>query len=490
MGRSVAIVERLESKSKVIAVSVSADGSSSAFAERERVVITGGPVIECIGVTAIRYIADNQLLVAHRSGLTCYSDAEEIWQHTDDTGAEKLAVGRGFVVYSDGLGRTHVLNERGDAIFDADIQNTLHIAIGSSLAIADEAGNVRAFSWDGELIWQRPQRGTVGEVITALGWNGDAIIVAREGHGLVPGEEEAIEVECWRNGKLIERNEPKARVVALDGVWQGLDMGGVQHYGEVVAEIQHPIRNMIDGGERVLATAWFHVYLINKDGISWSVEHQGMTEHCAASADWSVVMIGGEDQNDWTESEPVIIINANAEPSDITETAGAMPDWGEAPAIEIDAGDLYGKDEAFEALVAIDDQSKSQSTADMSLLMGMLDDDEEETQVNAEEAYDLMAELKTAIDENIPPKADSGSDRTVKSDEDGKALVTLDGSSSYDPQERIESWQWIDSTGKEISDKPKVKVKISIGVHRFDLRVRDRDGSWTSDSLSITVESI
>ena len=166
------------------------------------------------------------------------------------------------------------------------------------------------------------------------------------------------------------------------------------------------------------------------------------------------------------------------------------PDWGEAPAIEIDAGDLYGKDEAFEALVAIDDQSKSQSTADMSLLMGMLDDDEEETQVNAEETYDLMAELKTAIDENIPPKADSGSDRTVKSDEDGKALVTLDGSSSYDPQERIESWQWIDSTGKEISDKPKVKVKISIGVHRFDLRVRDRDGSWTSDSLSITVESI
>jgi hypothetical protein len=167
-----------------------------------------------------------------------------------------------------------------------------------------------------------------------------------------------------------------------------------------------------------------------------------------------------------------------------------MPDWGEAPAIEIDAGDLYGKDEAFEALVAIDDQSKSQSTADMSLLMGMLDDDEEETKVNAEEAYDLMAELKTAIDEKIPPKADSGSDRVIKSDEDGKALVTLDGSSSYDPQERIESWQWIDSTGKEISDKPKVKVKISIGVHRFDLRVRDRDGSWTSDSLSITVESI
>ena len=491
MGRSVAILKKLESKAKVIAVSVSADGSSSAFAERERVVITEGPVIEFIGVTAIRHIADNQLLVAHSSGITCYSGEEEIWQHSDDTGAENLVVGRGFVVYSDGLGRTHVLNEKGESLFDADIQNTLHIAIGPSLALADEAGNVRSFSWDGELIWQRPQRGTVGEVITALGWNGDAIIVAREGHGLVPGEEQAIEVECWRDGELIERSEPKARVVALDGVWQGLDMGGVQHYDEVVAKIQHPIRNLIDGGERVLATAWFHIYLIDKDGISWSVEHQGMTEHCAASADWSVVMVGGEDQNDWTESEPVIIIDANAEPSDITETAGAMPDWGEAPAIEIDAEDLYGKDEAFEALLAMEDEPKSQPTADMSLLMGMLDDEEEEhIDLSAEVSYDLMAELETAIDEMIPPKADSGSDRTVTSDKEGNAMVTLDGSSSYDPQQRIESWQWIDSTGKEISDKTKVKVKISVGVHRFDLRVRDRDGSWSSDSLTITVESV
>ncbi len=490
MGRSVAIVERLESKAKVIAVSVSSDGSSSAFAERDRVVITDGPIIECSGVTAIRHILDNQLLVAHSGGITCYSGIEENWQHSDDTGAEKLVVGRGFIVYSDGLGRTHILNEQGTLLFDADIQNILHIAIGPSLALADEAGNVRIFSWDGELIWQRPERGTVGEVITAIGWNGDAIIVAREGHGLVPGEEQAIEVECWRDGQLIERNEPKARVIALEGVWQGLDMGGVQYYGEVVADIQHPIRNIIDGGEKVLATAWFHIYLIDKDGISWSVEHQGMTEHCAASDDWSVVMIGGEDQNDWTESEPVIIIDATVEPSDITETAGAIPDWGEAPAIEIDAADIYGKDEAFEALIAVENKEKSQPTTDMSLLMGMLDEDEEHNEVKTELSYDLMTELETAIDEIIPPKADSGNDRTVKSGEDGSALVTLDGSASYDPQQRIESWQWIDSTGKEIADKSKVKVKISTGIHRFDLRVRDRDGSWTSDSLTITVESI
>ena len=201
-------------------------------------------------------------------------------------------------------------------------------------------------------------------------------------------------------------------------------------------------------------------------------------------------MIGGEDQNDWTESEPVIIIDATAEPSDTVENVGAISDWDEAPAIEIDAEDLYGKDEAFEALIALEDDEKSKPNTDMSLLMGMLDEDEDKVEVNIESSYDLMAELETAIDEIIPPKADSGSDRTVKADADGTALVTLDGTGSYDPQERIESWQWIDSTGKEIADRSKVKVKISIGLHRFDLRVRDSDGSWSTDSLTITVESV
>ena len=34
-----------------------------------------------------------------------------------------------------------------------------------------------------------------------------------------------------------------------------------------------------------------------------------------------------------------------------------------------------------------------------------------------------MAELETAIDEIIPPKADSGSDRTVKADADEKVVA-------------------------------------------------------------------
>ncbi len=67
--------------------------------------------------------------------------------------------------------------------------------------------------------------------------------------------------------------------------------------------------------------------------------------------------------------------------------------------------------------------------------------------------------------------------------------MTLDGSQSSDPQDRIESWSWLDSDGREISTEPKVRVKLSPGSHRFELRVFDSEGGMTSDSVQITIES-
>ena len=71
-------------------------------------------------------------------------------------------------------------------------------------------------------------------------------------------EEEAIEVECWRDGKLVERSEPKGRVVAID-VWLGLDMGGV-NVDKLAAELQHPVKKIIDGGERTSSIMVPHLH--------------------------------------------------------------------------------------------------------------------------------------------------------------------------------------------------------------------------------------
>ncbi|MGB1819176.1 MAG: hypothetical protein ACPHK2_06100, partial [Candidatus Poseidoniaceae archaeon] len=345
-----------------------------------------------------------------------------------------------------------------------------------------------------------PARGDIGERITAIGWNNDAIIIAREGHGLVPGEEEAIEVECWRDGKLVERSEPKGRVVAIDGVWLGLDMGGVQYYDKLAAELQHPVKKIIDGGERALLASWFHIYMVNKDEILWSVEHQGMVEMIAVNDDWSIVMVAGEDQNDWTESEPVIILDANAEAESVALVKSEVDDWAEAPPIEIDAAALYEeKDDAFEALMAEETTSKT-NAKEMSVLLDALEDHlsalEDDTHPIAEDDnidlalhdIDLLEDLDSEIEEYIAPVANSGSDITTQADENGVAMVILDGSDTYDPQSRVTSWQWVNALGKEIAQSSKVKIKLNKGVHRFELRVKDSEGSWTSDALSVTIE--
>ena len=73
-------------------------------------------------------------------------------------------------------------------------------------------------------------------------------------------------------------------------------------------------------------------------------------------------------------------------------------------------------------------------------------------------------------------------------EDDGTAIVTLDGRNTEDPQERIETWSWVDDTGKEIANTAAVRVKLNRGNHRLELRIKDRDGRWSSDSIDVRIE--
>jgi hypothetical protein len=100
----------------------------------------------------------------------------------------------------------------------------------------------------------------------------------------------------------------------------------------------------------------------------------------------------------------------------------------------------------------------------------------------------LLDELNTGISEVIVPKAVTGDDQNHVADADGNAIITLDGTYSHDPQQRIQTWSWIDSTGKEIASSSKVKVRLNRGNYRFELRVCDSDGQWSSDSLQVFIQ--
>ena len=119
-------------------------------------------------------------------------------------------------------------------------------------------------------------------------------------------------------------------------------------------------------------------------------------------------------------------------------------------------------------------------------LMDLLSEELEQLPSESDEV-NLMEDLLHDVNETIPPVVDAGQDIFAESDEYGKATVLLDGSSTSDPQERIVSWSWIDSSGKEISSNTQVKVILSRGKHRFDLRIRDDEGRWSSDSVFVVV---
>ena len=99
----------------------------------------------------------------------------------------------------------------------------------------------------------------------------------------------------------------------------------------------------------------------------------------------------------------------------------------------------------------------------------------------------ILDELNSNIEEIQVPIANAGDDQKVVSDDGNTAVVTLDATSSFDPQGRIIQWAWIDESGKEISDLAKLNVRLNIGSFRFELRICDSDGNWSSDSLLIKI---
>ena len=263
----------------------------------------------------------------------------------------------------------------------------------------------------------------------------------------------------------------------------GLDMGGVMQNEVIVAELNHPAHTIIDMGEHALVGSWFHLHMVKADGIfGLSKQRNGRTYQ--SNRDGTAVLIAGSDQNDYTDAEPVVLIDSTSEPTSLVEESTAIDDWGDAPAIEIDADKLYANTETIEELAGIE----AGQLSDASNLLDALNDEIEIEEFVPEEE-DLMLALSLDAEEIIAPKPDAGGDQSkIRADENGTAIVTLDGRNTEDPQERIETWSWVDDTGKEIANTAAVRVKLNRGNHRLELRIKDRDGRWSSDSIDVRIE--
>jgi len=99
----------------------------------------------------------------------------------------------------------------------------------------------------------------------------------------------------------------------------------------------------------------------------------------------------------------------------------------------------------------------------------------------------LLDELLDDVITNKPLVANAGSDMTYQSEDDGSAVIILDGSATKNQQGKVITWSWTDDTGREISTLTKFRAKLSIGIYRFELRVSDLEGNSTADSVQIEV---
>ena len=89
---------------------------------------------------------------------------------------------------------------------------------------------------------------------------------------------------------------------------------------------------------------------------------------------------------------------------------------------------------------------------------------------------------------NQYPIADAGPNQEVTdTDEDGFEDITLDGSSSYDLDGTIESYEWKEGD-TVLSTEASFTHSFSVGTHIITLTVTDNEGATDSDWLFVTVK--
>lgn len=101
---------------------------------------------------------------------------------------------------------------------------------------------------------------------------------------------------------------------------------------------------------------------------------------------------------------------------------------------------------------------------------------------------DLLATLSAVHETVEAPRANAGDDRTVEADDDGTAMVLLDGRGTHDPHGLVTAWSWLDAKERELATTAQVELRLPLGVFAFDLRVLDANGIWTTDRVTVRVE--
>ncbi|MGA0240105.1 MAG: hypothetical protein ACO3L7_01995 [Poseidonia sp.] len=471
---------------------------------------------------------DGKLIVGDDlDGFTLYADTGEILEVVGvDGGIVDACVLHEEVCFLGGMGslltwKPHQPpNNLSEALGLKEVMSL--VAHHHRLYVAMQDGEVLSIE-DQLVAWRRPPRGVHGERITALGvTQSGGLFLTREGHALVAGDEEAIEFEFWIDETLVARKDISGRMLTstpcAEGAVVGFDDGSVMHLAEdgtleQVMDTQHPVAACLAVGEHTLASSWFYIHGTNGEQ-KWTVEHQGMPALMLVRPSSTGVVFAGDDQNDYTSAEPIGYFSLEGPYREVDRAElnlwFQVSDARELPSAEA----IYGTDDdVLEHLTADEREvylSASGNEGNVDVLLnamgtpeagpedtmeaGTLADEEALMEqlsglgdMAMEEQNDLFEALNETLHAVHRPQAVAGEDRQLTADADGTAVVHLDGRSTHDPHGMILRWTWHNERGEELAEGPQLKLRLPLGNHRFELRVVDQNGSWTTDSVAIEV---
>ena len=449
-------------------------------------------------------------------------DGELIEVQDIDGGVQSCRLMALKVVVLSGMGEV-VLVQRGRESVNLSkklgFDDVVHVeAHGQQLFIAEQRGTVLTCNED-TVVWRRPPRGEHGERITSLGLTKQGrLFLTREGHALVSGDEEAIEFEFWENGRLLVRNDLRMRLLTFSqatwGAVLGFDDGTVHRLHEdgrmeLVLETGYAIFACLEHRSGVIASSWFYIHG-EHDEEQWKVEHQGMPRLLAVNERHHGLVFAGDDQNDYTAPEPIGWMDLESPVQELDAAELTLWFQEEAQSEGLTAEELYGGEDGVLHLLTEEERHQFQAgpgAAGHASLLAAMDEDVSSTEVNVQPTSEnellealhgiedlalddtdgLMDALSAPVEEVIPPRAIAGDDQRHTAGEVGTCVVVLDGRGSYDPHDQITRWSWYDERGRELAQSAQLKLKLPLGQHRFELRVVDRQGAWTTDALVVHI---
>lgn len=458
--------------------------SSLILVEPNRLIQWSEQVTHEVRVDAIRCIARGsgpEVIIGTEAGRIDVVSLEDLSIrscHAHSVGIRVLTGAPGYAI--DDLGRLLRLDDEV-VVLDETEHDLLVAGPEGQIAVTRVDGRLTIWDRSGALHWTRPARSDTGESILAVGWSeGGHPLIAREGWSHVDGDEHVLEFERWTSWEDVERVPLPSPATCI------LDVGGQVHIGTAGAGVHmledgawssvlstpYRIQAMTSGLHGIFVASWFDVHRIGGSQPQ-RFESEGMVTAIGCSKDGMHLAIGGPgDPASGTLIDHFVLSVATGLPEGDSHSEGLMLQQEQAP-IEDEHQDAYLahlRPEELDTAQVVDHDDlfamlAHEETLDREVVPALIDD---------------------PLDEGLAPIPHAGEDRTVPTSS-GHADVVLDATGTFDPDGRIAAHRWLDERGNTIGDAERIRVRLPLGKHRFELHIQDREGRLASDSLIVTI---